>query len=251
MGDQVNTTPKVSESRQGWREDRKRFNDRANAQLDAQQQEHETQMARVQTVLDDAESALQRAATVSAEAKSTADTKSSEVDAMIATGRESLNVIKDQVIAGQQIERADHEHEAYVKAVKEARWWLIAALIGVAVGIVAVWYNPPDSTFAAWLSRGGVFAVSLIAFRGSQMASRRAEDHRVSAEVLKHQGLGHATINAYIVQGEDRADFDETRRRVVDSMITGHLDALSQRMLSTRRYRRQRDSHSGRPLGPN
>ncbi|MDE0701134.1 MAG: hypothetical protein OXH61_10515 [Acidimicrobiaceae bacterium] len=250
----MNTTPKVFESRRDWNEDRKRFNDRANAQLDAQQQEHETQMVAVQTVLDNAESALLKAATVSEEAKSIADTKSREVDelinekrneveAMIATGRESLNVIKDQVIAGQQIERADHEYEAYVKAVKEARWWLIAALIGVAVGIIAVWANPPDSTFAAWLSRGGVFAASLIAFRGSQMASRRAEDHRVSAEVLKHQGLGHATINAYIVQGEDRADFDEARRRVVDSMITGHLDALSQRMLNTRRYRR-RDSHS-------
>lgn len=251
----MNTTPKVAESRRAWSEDRKVFNDRANAQLETQRLEHETQMARAQTVLDDAESALQRAATVSAEAKSTADAKSREVDelineksrevdAMIATGRESLNVIKDQVIAGQQIERADQEHEAYVKAVKEARRWLIAALIGVAVGIVAVWGNPPDSTFAAWLSRGGVFAASLIAFRGSQMASRRAEDHRVSAEVLKHQGLGHATINAYIAQGEDRADFDEARRRVVDSMITGHLDALSQRMLGTRRHRRQRDSHS-------
>lgn len=110
---------------------------------------------------------LQRAATVSEEAKSTADAKSHEVDelihdkrselnAMITTGRESLNIIKDQVIAGQQIERADHEYEAYVKAVKEARWWLIAALIGVVVGIVAVWANPQASTFAAWLSRGGV-----------------------------------------------------------------------------------------------
>ena len=240
----MNSTSSVSASRRGWSEDRKRFNASAEAQLEEQQREHDEQMDSVRDLLDRAESALAQATGASENVQSIAQSKRLEVDALIEYGRESLNIIKDQVIAGQQIERADDEHEAYLKAVKEARWWLISALMGVGLGILFIWLNPPDSTFAAWLSRGGVFAASLIAFRGSQMASQRAEDHRVSAEVLKHQGLGHATINAYIAQGEQRADFDEARRRVVDSMITGHLDALSRRMLGPRRGRRFRDSGS-------
>ena len=238
----MNSSPNVSTSRRGWSEDRRLFNQRAEAQLQEQQQQHSEQMDRVQGLLERAETALADAATASENARSIAEAKREEIDALIEYGREELNVIKDQVIAGQQIERADDEHEAYSNAVKEARWWLIGALAGVAVGILLVWLKPPDSTFAAWLSRGGVFAASLIAFRGSQMASRRAEDHRVSAEVLKHQGLGHATINAYIAQGDERAHFDDARRRVVNTMITGHLNALSSRMLGTQRGRRRRDS---------